>query len=392
MSIICVMRSMPSVVTFSAWVSPRLNSAEPCARGRTPTSAESGRMSVADRPSSRTPSSITRLRMTFFCNCFHAGPNSDARAANASSPSVSATWVRVSSLSALERLLARDLVGQDRRRQPVLREAGHQLVQVLAEQRRGHERPGRDVDLLEELELHLDDLGDRALGGLEALRDDALGRGGGALREQRPGVVGRLPLDHQDVDLAGVVAAAGDDHVERGLLGLLERGVHDPLVVDQGHAHRSDGTVERQAGDAGGERRPVHGGDVVGVLPVDAQDRDDDLDLVAVALAERRPQRPVDQPAREDRRLRRPPFTAEEAAGDLAGGVHALLDVDREREEVDALAGLRAHAGREDRGLSVRHDGGAVRLERELARLERQVPVPEGPGAVVDGHGPFPPC
>ncbi len=34
---------MPRVVTTSAWVSPRVNSAEPCARGSTPTSATIGR-------------------------------------------------------------------------------------------------------------------------------------------------------------------------------------------------------------------------------------------------------------------------------------------------------------------------------------------------------------
>src|SRR5438270_2764968 len=33
-------------------------------------------------------------------------------------------------------------------------------------------------------------------------------------------------------------------------------------------------------------------------------------------------------------------LTLEEAAGDLAGGVHPLLDVDGEREEVRALPGL----------------------------------------------------
>ena len=44
---------------------------------------------------------------------------------------------------------------------------------------------------------------------------------------------GCLALDHQDVDHARLVAATGDDDVERRLLRLLERGVHDPLAVDQ---------------------------------------------------------------------------------------------------------------------------------------------------------------
>ena len=44
-SIICVIRSMPSVVTFRTWVSPRWNSAEPWARGMKPTSHEIWRIS-----------------------------------------------------------------------------------------------------------------------------------------------------------------------------------------------------------------------------------------------------------------------------------------------------------------------------------------------------------
>ena len=54
----------------------------------------------------------------------------------------------------------------------------------------------------------------------------------------------------------------------------------------------------------------------------------------------RRAQRPVGEAAGEDRLLAGPALTAEERAGDLARGVHALLDVDGEGEEVDALAGL----------------------------------------------------
>src|SRR4029453_9795282 len=54
-SIIWVIRSIPSVVTFRACVSPRLNRLEPCARGINPTSAESGRMSLGPRPAGRAP-------------------------------------------------------------------------------------------------------------------------------------------------------------------------------------------------------------------------------------------------------------------------------------------------------------------------------------------------
>src|SRR3712207_7796036 len=52
--------------------------------------------------------------------------------------------------------------------------------------------------------------------------------------------------------------------------------------------------------------------------------RDDDLDLVAQALDERRAQRAVDEAAGEDRLRRRAALAAEERAGDAPGGVHPL--------------------------------------------------------------------
>ncbi len=55
-------RGIPRVVTLRTWVSPRSKRPEPCAVGRRPTSAESGRMSVMPLPSTRTPSSTMRLR------------------------------------------------------------------------------------------------------------------------------------------------------------------------------------------------------------------------------------------------------------------------------------------------------------------------------------------
>ncbi len=56
---------MFSVVTPRIWVSPRWNSAEPCTRGMTSTSAESVRMSASPRPSMRTLSRRMRWRTSF---------------------------------------------------------------------------------------------------------------------------------------------------------------------------------------------------------------------------------------------------------------------------------------------------------------------------------------
>ena len=52
-SMICSSRAVPSVLTTSACVSPRVNSAEPCVRGSTPVRMEIGRTVRVSRPSMR---------------------------------------------------------------------------------------------------------------------------------------------------------------------------------------------------------------------------------------------------------------------------------------------------------------------------------------------------
>ena len=63
---------MPSVVTLSTCVSPRWNRPEPWAVGSTPTSDDSGRMSVGVRPSMRAPSLTMRRRTIFFSSALAA--------------------------------------------------------------------------------------------------------------------------------------------------------------------------------------------------------------------------------------------------------------------------------------------------------------------------------
>src|SRR5690606_1992588 len=81
-------------------------------------------------------------------------------------------------------------------------------------------------------------------------------------------------------------------------------------------------------------------------------------------------------------------LATEERAGDLAGGVRALLDVDGQREEVEALARVLAGTGgRQEHGLLVEVGGhGALRLLGQASGLE-----PDGAGAeasvVEDGFG-----
>ena len=115
----------------------------------------------------------------------------------------------------------------------------------------------------------------------------------------------------------------------------------------------------------------------------------DDLHLVAEALRPERPDRAVDHPRGERRPLGRAAFPLEEAARDLPGGVHLLLDVDREREEVGVRPRVGASdGGREDHGVAGANDDCAVGLLGELARLEDDLVT-----AHVDGNrGDVPGC
>ena len=181
----------------------------------------------------------------------------------------------------------------------------------------------------------------------------------------------RAGLDHRQA-----VLRADDDEVERAVrLALLERR-HDELAVDQRDADGAHRAEERQRRDHQRRGGAVDAEDVVRRDHVRREGRADDLHLVAEALRPERPDRAVDHARSEDGALVRRSL-ALETAEDLPGGVHPLLDVDGEREEVGALAGLRAALrGGEDHGVALADDDGAVGLLGELAGLERDLVRP----------------
>ena len=115
---------------------------------------------------------------------------------------------------------------------------------------------------------------------------------------------------------------------------------------------------------------------------VGREDGADDLHLVLEAFRPERPDRAVDHPSGQRRALGGAPLALEETAGDLPGGVHPLLHVDGQREEVRVGARvLPPDSGCEDHRVPAADDDRAVRLLRELARLEAQLGR-----AHVDGH------
>ena len=256
--------------------------------------------------------------------------------------------------------------------QAVLAQAVDDLLAVLVVDLLGDAgvEPLRLAGLVREPLLRLAELHDLLLGEVERLEQPRLGDLVGA------------GLDHRQA-----VLRADDDQVEAVvLLHLGQRRVDHELALDEADAHGADRAEERHRRDHQRRRDAVDREDVVRGDQVGREHRRDALHLVAVALRPERPDRAVDHPRGQDRALRRPSLALEETAGDLPGGVHALLDVDGEREEVRAFAALRpALGGRKDHGVAGADDDSAVSLLGELARLERDLLATDRRGTLKTG-------
>ena len=238
------MRSMFSVVTPMIWVSPRSNSAEPCARGTTSTSADSGRMSVMPRPSMRTWSRRMRWRTSFLFSDRNAAPSSFSRPSNCGAEPGPARRALTSSscdsrscLPAMVSAAARSS-RRGAARRPRRRRAGRPGTVGNSPR-----RLGGDVG---QLLLGHAQAADERLGRLQPGRDDLLGGRLGAPGDELDGLGGGLGLHHHDRDVV-TDDATGDDHVEHGPLQVLVLRERHPLAVDQRDADAADRAGERQA-------------------------------------------------------------------------------------------------------------------------------------------------
>ena len=179
---------------------------------------------------------------------------------------------------------------------------------------------------------------DPLLGPLQALGQGGFVHFGSSVAVELPTGLGSVGLHHHDGHVAVVQNTAGHHHLEGGFGALGIGGVGNPLAVGAvGHSHRADRAGERDTRNAQCRRCAVYGDHVIGVLLVGAQDGSNHVDLVAEPVGKRGPQRPVDQPTRQDGRLGGPALPPEKRAGDLARGIHPLFDVDGEGEEIRSL-------------------------------------------------------
>ncbi|CFR36957.1 Uncharacterised protein [Mycobacterium tuberculosis] len=266
---------------------------------------------------------------------------------------------------------------------------GHRVVHVFAVVREHREVDGRFARLssgIGKLLLRGAQRGDKRLGRLQARGHHAFRRRLGTTFDELDDVFGGLGFDHHDGNIT-LDDPAGHDHVEHGALDLVDGGEADPGAVDERHPHTADGPGERQTAQLGGRRRRVDRQYVVEIARIQAENRHHDLDLVAQPVDKRRAQRAVDEPAGQDRVGGGSALATEERTGDAAGRIHALLDVDREGEEVEVFFGVLAGGGRRQQHVVVVEVGDhrAGGLQGQSAGLEA-----DGPGAkapVVDGGG-----
>ena len=209
-------------------------------------------------------------------------------------------------------------------------------------------------------ELH--DLHVRLMGDADALEHDAL-----------RGFLG-LGLDHDDL-----LERRGDAHEAFRGAALLSRGVDDVLTADIGDVRCGDRAVPGDVGAGHRDGSAQRGDDLNGVLVVVGKDGAGHDDIVAQLIVKERAHRTVDDAAVEDAALGGLALAAVEAAGDAADGVHSLLELDGQREIVDAGLGIRgAGDGREHDGVAVAADALGVGQLCDLAGLD-------GKGTAADG-------
>ena len=168
------------------------------------------------------------------------------------------------------------------------------------------------------------------------------------------------------------VAGAAELEVEVGVVALFVGGVDDELmgVAVAADAHAGQRALEGHAAHGEGSGGTHGADDVEGVDLVAHERGGNDLHLVAEAVGEARTDGAVDHAGSEGRLVGGAGLTLEVATGQAADRVHALHEVNRQREEVVVLALLGDDGGHEDRGVALLDQDGARRLLREFASLE----------------------
>src|ERR1700690_1456624 len=174
-------------------------------------------------------------------------------------------------------------------------------------------------------------------------------------------------FDHHDA-----FGGADDHDVQETLVHLGVGWINDELAVDQADAHGADGAEERNVGDSEGGGSAVDAQDVGIVLGVGGEDQRDHLGFALKTFGEKWADGAIDLAAGESFALAHAAFALDEAAGNSAAGVGVFAVVNREREEVDAFAGIGIGGGRGQHNvIGHSHHDRAVGLLGQLSGFER---------------------
>ena len=217
------------------------------------------------------------------------------------------------------------------------------------------------------VELGLADLGDHLVDELDLLLVLLVG----LLNGLEHLVVGDLVgagLDHDHL-------LAGGDHgdVQIADLALFAGGVDDQLTVHQAHLHGAHRTVPGDIGDGQSGGGADQSGDLGRAVMIHSHDGGHDGHVIAEVIGEQGADGAVDDAAGEDALLAGTAFPAVEAAGDAAHGVHLLLKVHAQGEEIDAVPGTGGGGGaHQHAGVAVAHHDGGIGQLGQLAYLQGQ--------------------
>ena len=218
--------------------------------------------------------------------------------------------------------------------------------------------------------LFLADFGLNAVNEGDDLLDFVMGEQNG-LQHQLFGNLIRACFHHQHR-----VTGAADGQMQGALGPLLLVRVNDQFAVYAAHHHSAGRAVPRNIADGQRRRGTDHRGHFRGNIFVNAQTGSHHLHVVAHSLGEQGAQGAVDQTAGQGRLFGGTAFPLDEAAGNLAHGILLFFEINRQREEIDALPGLRAH-GHVDHhdGIAIADESGTSRLLSILAEFDAERPT-----------------
>ena len=286
-SMICSSRPVPRVTVTSAWVSPRVNSAEPWVRGSTPTRTVIGRTVRVSRPSMRGSPSRIWLRTIFDSRLknisFTALASSGVPVAAASAASLSSAALRISPRRVLRACFC------------LMAKASRNSCSQLGDARDQRLVLGRRLPV------------PRRLAGLLGELDGSPGSRPASARGRTPRRRASTSSGSSSASDSTIITPCSVPATTRLSSRFLQLGggrVDHVLAVHVADAAGADRAVERDAGDLERRGHRQHRRDVGVDFRVERQHRRHDLHFVEEAVREQRPDRPVDE-ARGQRLLLR---------------------------------------------------------------------------------------